>query len=111
MIRKIVFHCAVFTLLAGVPACMHAQFENPIAAGNLYDLLVAILNSIIYIVFPIIVMMIIYTGFLFVSAQGNPSKLEEARRALLWTIIGAIVILGSKALALAIQATVKNIQG
>ena len=111
MIQKFFLHCVILVLLTGVPVFMLIAFENPIAAGNLYDLLVAILNSIIYIVFPVVVMMIIYTGFLFVSAQGNPAKLEEARRALLWTIIGAIIILGSKALALAIQATVRNIQG
>ncbi|MBP9760376.1 MAG: hypothetical protein KBD24_03340 [Candidatus Pacebacteria bacterium] len=77
--------------------------------GDLYTLLIKILNAVIFILFPIIVLMIVYTGFLFVSAQGNPTKIEEARRALMWTVIGALVLLGSKALAMAICATVKDI--
>jgi len=89
-----------------------AVFDNPLAgAPDLYTLLGLILQSAVYILFPIIVLMIVYTGFLFVRAQGNAAKLEEARRALLWTIIGALIILGSWALAEAIRATVNNIAG
>lgn len=87
-----------------------AVFDNPITgAPDLYSLLGLILQSAIYILFPVIVLMIVYTGFLFIQAQGNASKLEEARRALLWTVIGALIILGSWALAKAIEATVNNI--
>lgn len=86
-----------------------AAFTNPIAASDLYALLEAILKSALYIVFPILVLMIIYTGFLFVRAQGNPAKLEEAKRAFFWTVMGAILALGSWALAVAIKATVSSI--
>ncbi len=86
-----------------------AQFTDPLGDISLYDFLLLILNAVIFILFPIIVLMIVYTGFLFVAAQGNAAKLQEARRALIWTVIGALIVLGSKALALAIQATVKNI--
>jgi hypothetical protein len=88
-----------------------AEFTNPLGNVTLYEFLVKILNALIYILFPIIVLMIVYTGFLFVAAQGNEQKLREARRALMWTVIGALVVLGSKALALAIEATVKGIAG
>jgi hypothetical protein len=83
-------------------------FRSPLQSATLEDFLLAILNVVIYIMYPIIVLMIVYTGFLFVSAQGNPAKLQEARRALVWTVIGALVILGSKALALAIKGTVQS---
>jgi len=53
--------------------------------------------------------MIVYTGFLFVKAQGNATAIGEARRTLMYTVIGGLVVLGSKAIALAIEATVKSI--
>jgi hypothetical protein len=103
-------------ILVGLFVSTHAayavdKFMNPLGNITLYDFLLLILNALIYILFPIIVMMIVYTGFLFVAAQGNPAKLEAARKALIWTVIGALIVLGSKALALAISATVKSIQG
>ena len=91
-----------------LPILTLAQFTNPLQSATLEDFLLAILNVVVYIMYPIIVLMIVYTGFLFVSAQGNPAKLQEARRALIWTVIGALVILGSKALALAIKGTVQS---
>ncbi len=95
-------------LIAGAAA---TTFTNPLGDITLYDLLIKILNAVIYILFPVIVLMVVYTGFLFVKAQGNPGKISEANKALAFTLIGAVVVLGSKAIALAIEATVKSIQG
>jgi len=53
--------------------------------------------------------MIVHSGILFVAAQGNPEKLSRAKSALVWVLIGALVILGSKALAHAIEATVAEL--
>jgi Type IV secretion system pilin len=98
-----------YIVASGMPLLLHAEaFSSPLKATDLRSFLVMILNSLIYIVFPIIVLMIVYTGFLFVTAQGNESKLSEARRALLWTVVGGLVVLGSVALALAIEATVES---
>jgi hypothetical protein len=108
MIRNIVKYLSVQALLFTAPYLSWAQFANPLKATDLRGFLLMILNSAVYILFPIIVLMIVYTGFLFVSAQGNESKLTEAKRALVWTVIGGLVVLGSLALALAIEATVDN---
>jgi hypothetical protein len=89
------------------------RFPDPVCGDTpctLADVLVRVLNALIYILFPIIVLMIVYTGFLFIAAQGKPPKIVEARRALMWAVIGALVVLGSKALALAIGATVASLQ-
>lgn len=83
--------------------------HNPLQFDTLPDFLYAILNIAIVIMFPIVVLMIVYTGYLFLAAQGNPNKLEEAKRALLWTVIGGLIVLGSYALALGIQATVNSL--
>lgn len=84
-------------------------FCNPLGNVTLYQFLYDILNAVVFIVFPFIVLMIVYTGFLFVAAQGNAEKLTKARSSLVWTVVGALVVLGAKALAMAIEATVADI--
>jgi hypothetical protein len=53
--------------------------------------------------------MIVYVGFLFVAAQGNAEKISSARSALVWTIIGGLLLLGASAIELVIEATVKTL--
>lgn len=58
-----------------------------------------------------VILMLVYVGFLFVTAQGEPAAITKARNALLWTVVGALILLGSQAISLGIQATVKAIGG
>jgi heme/copper-type cytochrome/quinol oxidase subunit 2 len=97
--------------LCVLPGALRAEgFANPLGEDmTLTRLLYTILNALILILFPVIIMMIVYTGFLFVVAQGNAQKLQEARRALVWTVIGGAIVLGAVALAQAIQATIEDI--
>jgi len=81
--------------------------KNPISSDTLIELIKKILEGAIKIGMPVIVLAIIYSGFLFVSAQGNSEKLGEAKRALLYTLIGAAILLGSWGIAQLITDTVK----
>ena len=110
MTPQIGTHVLAATLLLTAPTFVLGQaFDNPLGAITLYDFLYNILNAVVFIVFPFIVLMIVYTGFLFVAAQGNSEKLSKARSSLVWTVVGALVVLGAKALAMAIEATVEDI--
>ncbi len=55
--------------------------------------------------------MLLYSGFLFVLARGNAEKLGEAKKALMYTLIGAAIVLGAKGLATIIENTVVNLAG
>jgi len=84
-------------------------FQNPLAFNSLDDFLVALFDVIIKIGFPVVVLAIIWTGFLFVKAQGDETGLKEAKRAFFWTVIGALIILGAAALSALIKGTVDEI--
>ena len=56
----------------------------------------------------LVVFMLIFTGFKFVTARGDESKLTEAKSALFWTIIGGLVLLGAEALSEIICQTAKE---
>lgn len=82
---------------------------NPLGTGTtLMSFLLSILSIITDTIGPIIViLMMVFVGYKFVVAQGNPGELEKAKQALLWTVVGALILLGAKAIALGIQATVQ----
>ncbi len=67
----------------------------------------SILSFIVRIGAIIVVLMLVFVGYKFVAAQGNESELREAKSMLLWTVIGALILLGAQAIALGIQATVQ----
>lgn len=84
---------------------------NPI--GGVEDIpqfIETILNFVLIVGVPIVALAIIYSGFLFVTAQGNSEKLTKAKKALLYTLIGAALLLGSYVIASAIGKTVDEIK-
>lgn len=76
------------------------SIDNPLSSdiGTLEDLVQALLTVLIIIAAPIVVIFIILAGFKYVTAQGDPGKLEEAKKALLYAIIGGILIIGATAI-------------
>lgn len=73
------------------------------------ELLRAVLNAIVRIMMPVIAIMFIVTGFMFVTAGGDEKKLETAKKMFFGTVIGAAIILGAWALATAIAGTIQQL--
>ena len=79
---------------------------NPITTNTINEFIKIFLEGILKIGMPLIALAIIYCGFLFVAARGNSEKITKAKDALLYTLIGAAVLLGSWAIAELISNTV-----
>ena len=86
------------------------EIRNPIKADTLAGLLADILSIIVQIGIPILVIMVIYTGFTFVTARGNEDKIKEAKKAIVSVLIGSAVVIGAYAISVAIQNTVTQLQ-
>ncbi|MDB5245363.1 MAG: protein of unknown function with transrane region [Parcubacteria group bacterium] len=84
---------------------------NPLKnISSLDGLLSAVLNAIVTVLAPIfLTLAFIYVGFLFVMARGNAEKISSARSALVWTVIGALILLGANAIGLVIKSTVSGL--
>jgi heme/copper-type cytochrome/quinol oxidase subunit 2 len=103
-------HLLLITLTLGTRVASAQNFVNPLGSGSsIESLLNTIIDVVIFILIPVIVLMLVYTGFLFVQAQGNPAKLSEARKVFVWTLVGAFVILAARALKDAVVATVSSL--
>lgn len=80
---------------------------NPLGETTSLPLLIHdVLTKALQIGIPIVALAIIYSGFLFVAARGNPEKLTKAKDTLLYTLIGAAILLGSWGIAMIISSTV-----
>lgn len=85
---------------------------NPLASNGvntLPELIGHILKGALKIGIPIVALAVIYSGFLFVAARGNSEKLSKAKDTLMYTLIGAAILLGSWAIAELIANTITTI--
>ena len=75
-----------------LPLITYAKIEydlpNFLTVGTIEELILAILRIIITVAVPIIILFIIYAGFLYVTARGNAEQTQKATRALTYSIIG-----------------------
>lgn len=105
----------------GSPAAAETQDENaaagtesalvnPLKVDSVPEFLHLLLKAAVNLGSIILILMLVYVGFLFVVAQGNDEKLSQAKSALMWTVIGGLVLLGAEAISLVIQATVESLQ-
>ncbi|MFA6251691.1 MAG: pilin [Candidatus Paceibacterota bacterium] len=88
------------------------KINNPLGP-NITDIpsfIQALVEIVLIVGIPIVALAIIYTGFLFVTAQGNSEKITKAKKALLYTLIGAALLLGAFVIAQAIGKTVEEIK-
>ncbi len=84
--------------------------DNPLGdQKDVKDILASILKVIVEIVLPVVVVMVIYSGFLYVLARGNAEAIEKAHKTLTWTLIGAAILLGAQLIANVLIDTVSSI--
>jgi hypothetical protein len=83
-------------------------FGNILAFPSVEALLVAILNVAIIISTPIVVLYIIYAGFMYVTARGDAEQVKQASRALTYGVIGGVIIVGGVAIVQIMSSVVEG---
>jgi len=72
--------------------------ENPIHADTFEELLDNIIHFIFILATALLPLIIIISGFMFVTAGGDPAKTDKAKKLLLYTAIGYGIILLARGL-------------
>lgn len=88
-----------------------AKLENPIQQDTFMELISAFIKAVVQVAMPFIVFAFIWSGFLFVKAQGKEKELLEAKRAIYYSVLGAFILLGAWGFANIISKTVSTITG
>lgn len=94
------------------PGAIEIRIPNPFAHGDtVQGLFRAIIDNVVLPIGGVLaVMAFIFSGFLYVMAQGNPEKIKKAHNALLYTAIGTAILLGAWVISNVITTTIKQLQ-
>ena len=109
-IKKVIFLSVILSYL--IPATTFAaQCQFPPNA-TVSEWINCVVNNILSLVlWPVfltaVVVMVIWIGFLFLTAKGEPSKISQATKSLMWVVIGVAVAL----LAFSAVVTIRNLLG
>lgn len=113
---KKISNILLFVLLNFIPirflfaASNLIKLVSPIQANSTAQVMESVFKILVQIGAVAVTLAIVYAGFLFVVAQGNPEKLNQARKTLFYTIIGALVLLGAQIIASVVESTIKTLQ-
>ena len=94
--------------------CDPGKLCNPLKNGmGISELVVYLVKDILVgLIAPIVITLaLLYSGFMFVSAQGNEAKLAQAKMNFLYVIIGGVVLLGAYVILELVTNTVTEITG
>jgi hypothetical protein len=102
------------TVMPTTPTANRFIIKPPIGNGtdggtDLRTIFMNVLDIAQTIMIMIATLYLLYSGFMFVTAKGDPGKIKTAQNALLWGLVGAALILTAEVLALGIGDTVKQV--
>ena len=96
--KSYIFRILVLSLIfvLGISSLVEAvtvQIPNPLVYEKFEFLLDAIITFLaFYLGPPIAAIMLIVAGFYFVTAAGDPAKIEQAKKMIIWTLIGLLIL-------------------
>ncbi len=80
----------------------------PGAGTTLQDFVNLLITIVQWVVLPVLALSIVYAGFMLVSAGGNEDQITKGKTWILWTLVGAAIILGAHVIADVIFGTASN---
>ena len=76
------------------------ELKNPLGTTSFIQIINNILNYFIYISVPILALMILVGGFQILTARDNPEKITKGKTTIMYAVIGFVIVLISKGVAL-----------
>lgn len=76
---------------------------NPVESGTFGELISKLALIITGVSLPFVILFLILAAFLFVTASGNEEQIKRAKTIFKWTMVGAALIVGAWAIAIAID--------
>lgn len=99
------------TLLTGsflFPTIVGAQYQPPEPTVTSPDQFIVLLESVLGYMWAIlgilVVIMLLFAGFKFITAQGDDEKVNDARKMVMWSLVGIVVMV----LAAGIMQLIQN---
>ena len=81
------------------------KLQNPLKVDSIKAVILLAVDIMIYVGIAFAILAIIFVGFKFVMAQGNPDKISEAKEWFLYIIIGLAVLISARVIVDIVQNT------
>jgi hypothetical protein len=75
------------------------EFKPVTQSRELIDLIIGMVDWIMFITLPFLAIAITWAGFRIVSARGSEAELTAAKGMLLWSVIGSVIVIAAPTLA------------
>ena len=93
----------IFTAVFLLPLLVMAQtspspgttvtIPNPLGTDSIPEVIGRIIDFLLKVAVPLATLVVLYAGFLFLTAGGDTEKINQAKKALLWAVIGVVVLM------------------
>ncbi len=83
-----------------------ASVENPLAVNSSMEFLGKLLGAVMYFVIPILGLVLILSGLMFIFARGNKIKIRRAIYNLTYVALAIALILGSYMIITVVSNTI-----
>ena len=88
---------------------LNIHINNPLSVSTIQDAIKKVMDVVLMLAIPVIIVLYIWAGFTYIMAQGNGEAIKKAHNRLLFTTLGAVIILGAWTIATAVVGTVNMI--
>jgi len=85
---------------ATTPTLKPRYLDNPLGTSSLAEIIARIISIFTGVSGSIALLMFVYGGIMWLTSGGDSGKVEAGRKAMVWAVIGLIVIFGSYAILL-----------
>ena len=82
-----------------------SKLQNPLKVNSIGAVIILAVDIMIYVGISFAILAIIFVGFKFVMAQGNPTEISKAKEWFLYIIIGLAILISSKVIVEVVQNT------
>ena len=87
------------------------KLDNPSPIdGSLKEMFRSIIEGLIQLMIPLLVLGLVYAGFLLIKAQGKKGELQKAKNAVMYVLIGIAIILSANLILKVFTDTVEEFQ-
>lgn len=94
----------IIPLLLLIPVLAYAvSIPNPLQANTFEELLNKIIDFLFVLALAITPLMIVIAGFYFITAEGDPAKIQTGKTLIKWALIGFIIVICAKGLVQLLQ--------
>lgn len=90
---------SVFVGLFFAGSVLAVSITNPISATDFRTLILDIVDGVTLIISPVLVIMFVLAGILYLTSAGNPERINSAKACVTYAIIGTVITLSAAGLA------------